>query len=192
MGTRLDQAEELEKTQVTNGQSEEQPRTHQRLQASRAMPQHTGGDASAAGRGNSHASQRMAPPQNPLSRPTGHPPRPFVGCSMRGSPPNTQASGEGGMGALLGGASQLRPPRVSHNDCWVTDPEDSCSRSWQMNSHTCGYSPVDMLLETSRPCLPQSVNEFQMIRVCACGVLQRGVLCAEPQFFVLSKKQLAH
>lgn len=57
---------------------------------------------------------RMSPPQNPLPRPPGHPPRPFAGPSRgAGASHGSAGNGEGGMGALLGVASQLRPPRVS-------------------------------------------------------------------------------
>lgn len=69
---------------------------------------HSSTDRPACEREHSHVSHRMAPPQHPH-------PRPFVASSMRGTASGAGApgSGEGGMGALLGRASQLRPPRVS-------------------------------------------------------------------------------
>lgn len=109
------QAEELEQAPMSKDHSEKQGRSHGHLQGARAAPSHGSADAPAAGRGHSHLPHRMAPPQHPLPRPTGHPPRPFVGASTRaaGSAPTVPGVGEGGMGALLGQASQLRPPRVS-------------------------------------------------------------------------------
>lgn len=112
------QAEELEQTPMSKDQSEKQNRSHGHLQGARAAASHGSADAPAAGRGHSHLPHRMAPPQHPLPRPTGHPPRPFVGASNRpGAAPAVPGVGEGGMGALLGLASQLRPPRVSCDGC---------------------------------------------------------------------------
>jgi len=71
---------------------------------------------------------RMSPPQHPLIRPSGHPPRPFSGPSRgAGAASGGAGGGEGGMGALLGVASQLRPPRVrSRGRCFASLGCDSC------------------------------------------------------------------
>lgn len=99
---------------MSEDRADEQGRSHARLQTARGVEQHGGPEASAAGRGHSHMSHRMAPPQHPLPRSAGHPPRPFAGASNRGGAgPGGAGVAEGGMGALLGVASQLRPPRVS-------------------------------------------------------------------------------
>lgn len=109
-------AEELEQAPMSKDQSEKQGRSHGHVQGARAAASHGSADAPAAGRGHSHLPHRMAPPQHPLPRPTGHPPRPFVGASNRpGAAPAVPGVGEGGMGALLGVASQLRPPRIDTN-----------------------------------------------------------------------------
>lgn len=109
------QAEQLDPAPIAEDISEKQGRSHTRLQQSaHAVAPHDSSEAPGAGRGHSQIPQRMAPPQHPLPRPTGHPPRPFAGASSRAGPgPGGPGLGEGGMGALLGVASQLRPPRVS-------------------------------------------------------------------------------
>eukprot|EP00752_Nemacystus_decipiens_P017504 g15692.t1 len=74
------------------------------------------GSTEATGGGRGHILHRMSPPQHPLPRPPGHPPRPFAGPSRgTGAASSGAGVGEGGMGALLGVASQLRPPRIDTN-----------------------------------------------------------------------------
>lgn len=102
------QAEELEQP-AANDRSEKRGTSNQNS----ATPH---GSTEATGGGRGHMLHRMSPPQHPLPRPPGHPPRPFAGPS-RGAGATSGGGGggvgEGGMGALLGVASQLRPPRVS-------------------------------------------------------------------------------
>lgn len=103
----------MDQAQASKDAEDEQARVRSRLQSAHAGSQHNTAD-SGTGRGRSHMTQRMPPPQHPLPRASGHPPRPFVGSNNRGGAVSTgSTSGEGGMGALLGVASQLRPPRVS-------------------------------------------------------------------------------
>lgn len=101
------QAEELEQaSSAKDRSSDNQGSTHLH-----AAPSHGSTETPAGGRG--QMLHRMSPPQHPLSRPSGHPPRPFSGPSRgAGAASGGAGGGEGGMGALLGVASQLRPPRV--------------------------------------------------------------------------------
>ena len=102
------QAEELEQTPSAKDRSSDNQGSTHLLSA----PSHGSTETPAGGRG--HTLHRMSPPQHPLSRPSGHPPRPFSGPSRgAGAASGSAGGGEGGMGALLGVASQLRPPRVS-------------------------------------------------------------------------------
>lgn len=103
--SRAFQAEELEQP-ATDDRSEKQGTSNPNSTAPHGSTEATGG-----GRG--HMMHRMSPPQHPLPRPPGHPPRPFAGPSRgAGAGSGGAGVGEGGMGALLGVASQLRPPRV--------------------------------------------------------------------------------
>lgn len=103
------QAEELEQQASATDRLEKQGHSHMHAPAP-----HGSTEAPAGGRGHSHMLHRMSPPKHPLPRPPGHPPRPFA-ASRRdaGAGSNGSGMGDGGMGALLGVASQLRPPRVS-------------------------------------------------------------------------------
>lgn len=102
----------MDQSQVSKDPEDDQARARSRLQSAHAGSQHNTAE-SAAGRDHSHMAHRMPPPQHPLPRASGHPPRPFVGSNNRGGAVSGgSTSGEGGMGALLGVASQLRPPRV--------------------------------------------------------------------------------
>ncbi|CAM9120107.1 unnamed protein product [Ectocarpus sp. 8 AP-2014] len=101
--------EELEQPATTKERSEKQDHSH-------LLAPHGSAEAPAGGRGQSHMLHRMSPPQHPHSRLPGHPPRPFAGPSRStGAGPGGAGVGDGGMGALLGVASQLRPPRIDTN-----------------------------------------------------------------------------
>eukprot|EP00903_Cladosiphon_okamuranus_P017132 g15781.t3 len=105
--------------QAVKAEELEQPATDDPLEKQGTSNQDSAaphGSTEARGGGRGHMLHRMSPPQHPLPRPPGHPPRPFAGPrGGAGAASGGAGVGEGGMGALLGVASQLRPPRIDTN-----------------------------------------------------------------------------